>query len=91
MPSETWRQASEVWKAISKCIILVKLHWTGSSSEHYGHKKTLISVTVICVYASAAAAPPGLQSKFRYKLMMYDLWGDLMLSPKMIFWCCWEF
>ena len=41
-------------------IILAKLHWTESSSEHYGHKKTPVSVIVICVYAPVAATPLGL-------------------------------
>ena len=68
MASKAWRQAGEVWKAISSRIVLARLRWTRSSGEHHGYKRSPINVTVICVYAPTAAAPPGVQSKFRYDL-----------------------
>ena len=64
--SEAWRQAGEVWKAISSRIVLAKLHML--NSEHHGDKISPVNLTVICVYAPTAAAPPGVQSKFRYNI-----------------------
>ena len=49
MASEAWRQAGEVWKAISSRIVLARLRWTGSSGEHHGQKRTPINVTVIVI------------------------------------------
>ena len=65
MASGAWKQAGEVWRAR---LVLARLRWTGSSGEHHGHKTTPINVTVICAYVPTAAAPPGVQSKFRYDL-----------------------
>ena len=64
--SEAWRQAGEAWKAISSRIVLAKLHML--NSEHHGDKITPVNLTVICVYAPTVAAPPGVQSKFRYNI-----------------------
>ena len=47
--TEAWRQAGEVWKAVSSRIIMAKLRWTGCGSDHHDSKRTPLYVTVVCV------------------------------------------
>ena len=63
MATEAWKNAGEVWEAVSSRIMMVRLMWTrsGRKKQHRRHKTYL---SVVCVYAPTAKATPSIKQKF---------------------------
>ena len=63
MATEAWKNAGEVWEAVSSRIMMVRLMWTRSGrKKQYRRHKTYLSV--VCVYAPTAKATPSIKQKF---------------------------
>lgn len=65
-----WRQAGEVWEAVSSRVITARLKWVGRGQRRNGGSRETsnVFVTVVCVYAPTARAPPGVKEKFSCEL-----------------------
>ena len=61
-----WKNAGEVWEAVSSRVVMARLKWAGVVKKKHGrHKRDKdMYVSVICVYAPTAKAPPGIKQKF---------------------------
>ena len=61
-----WKNAGEVWEAVSSRVVMARLKWAGVMKKKHGrHKRDKdMYVSVICVYAPTAKAPPGIKQKF---------------------------
>ena len=57
-----WRRAGEVWSPVSSRIVTARLKWPDGGSSR--RKAKDIYMTVVCVYAPTAKAPPGVKAKF---------------------------
>ena len=60
--SAAWRRAGEVWSPVSSRIVTARLKWPDGVINR--RKAKDIYVTVVCVYAPTAKAPPGVKAKF---------------------------
>ena len=60
-----WKNAVEVWKAVSSRVVMARLMWTGLGKKKHGkpRRSTDTHVSVICVYAPTVKAPPGDKQK----------------------------
>ena len=65
-----WRQAGEAWEAVSSRIVMARLKWVGRGQSRGGGSRETsnVFVTVVCVYAPTARAPPGVKEKFSCEL-----------------------
>ena len=59
-----WKNAGEVWEAVSSRIVMARLLWTGSGKRKHGRRSTDTYVSVFCAYAPTAKAPPGIKQRF---------------------------
>ncbi len=58
--SAAWRQGGEVWRSVGSRIVMARLEWVGRGQREEGcaREKSDVFVSVICVYAPTARAPP---------------------------------
>ena len=61
-----WRNAGEVWEAVSSRIVTARLKWVSKGQQRHeaSRKISSIALSVICVYAPAARATPGVKAQF---------------------------
>ena len=61
-----WKNAGEVWEAVSSRIISARLKWvhTGKKKGGWSGKASGTYVSVVCAYAPTAKAPPTIKLKF---------------------------
>ena len=61
-----WKNAGEVWEAVSSRVVMARLKWAGVGKRKHGRCKRDkdMYVSVICVYAPTAKAPPGIKQNF---------------------------
>ena len=61
-----WRDAGEVWKAVSSRLVTAKLKRVGKGQrKHGGSRETSnMFVSIVCAYAPTARAPPGVKVQF---------------------------
>ena len=61
-----WKEAGEVWNAISSRIVTARLKLVGAGQRKPGgsREKKNTYLSVVCVYAPTAKAPPGVAQKF---------------------------
>ena len=61
-----WKNAGEVWEAVSSRVVMARLKWAGVVKKKHGrHKRDKdMYMSVIYVYAPTAKAPPGIKQKF---------------------------
>ena len=52
-----WRQAGEVWQAVSSRIVVARLKWVGRGQRRVGGSRETsdLYVSVVCVYAVGSA------------------------------------
>ena len=62
MATEAWKNAGEKWEAVSSRIVMARLMWSRSEKKRRHKHKTYVSV--VCVYAPTAKAPPGIKQTF---------------------------
>ena len=65
-----WKDAGEVWGAVSSRIISARFKWVNTGKEKKGWPKRTPGtyVSVVCAYAPTAKAPPSIKIKFYDKL-----------------------
>ena len=61
-----WKNAREVWEAVSSRIVMARLLWkgTGKRRRKHGRRCTDTHISVVCAYAPTAKAPPGIKRTF---------------------------
>ena len=61
-----WKNAGEVWEAVSSRIISARLKWvhTGNKRGGWSGRASGIHVSVVCAYEPMAKAPPSIKLKF---------------------------
>ena len=61
-----WRNAGEVWEAVSSRIVTARLKWVSKRQQRHeaSRKISSIALSVICVCAPADRAIPGVKSQF---------------------------
>ena len=61
-----WKNAGEVWEAVSSRVVMARLMWTGLGKKKHGQPRRTSDthVSIICVYAPTAKAPPRDKQKF---------------------------
>ena len=61
-----WKNAGEVWEAVSSRIISARLKWvhTGKKKGGWSGKASGTYVSVVCAYAPTAKALPSIKLKF---------------------------
>ena len=66
MATVAWKNAGEVWKAVSSRIVMARLLWADAGKRKHGRSRRSndTHVSVICAYAPTAKAPPGVKQKF---------------------------
>ena len=61
-----WKEAGEVWNAVSSRVVTARLKLVGAGQRKPGgsREKKNTYLSVVCVYAPTAKAPPGIAQKF---------------------------
>ena len=61
-----WKEAGEVWKAVSSCIIIAQLKLIDVGQRRAGGSRGTKStyISILSVYAPTAKAPPATKQKF---------------------------
>lgn len=60
-----WRDAGEVWKAVSSRLVTARMKWVGKRQRRHGSSRETSDtfLSVVCAYAPTAKAP-GMKAKF---------------------------
>ena len=77
-----WKEAGEVWNDISSRIVTARLKLVGAGQRKPGgsREKKNTYLSVVCVYAPTAKAPPGVAQKFTEDLQdIVDKIPDVLL------------
>ena len=61
-----WRDAGELWKAVSSRIVTARLKWVGKGQRRCGGSRETSNMflSIVCAYAPTARAPPGVKDQF---------------------------
>ena len=72
-----WRMVGEVWKPVSSRVIMARLKWVWCQ-----RRSNVSFVTIVCVYAPTAKAPPAIRSQFLEQLQ--DTLDDVPLGDTLV-------
>ena len=61
-----WRDAREVWKAVSSRLVTARLKWVGIGQRKHGDSRETSNMffSLVCAYAPIARAPSGAKAQF---------------------------
>ena len=79
-----WKEAGEVWKAVSSHIIVAQLKWISVGQRRAGGLRETKStyISILSVYAPTAKAPPATKQKFVEDLQ--DVVNEISTSDVML-------